>query len=85
MSNGVGTARLRGGVPTCVVRCIVFADFSIITGYGKDSMPAARYFNYKLYRHSDEPLIRDFDHKRIVKRTTILQKRHELFQTQAKT
>jgi len=41
------------GVPTCFVRCIVFADFSIATGHGKDSMPAARYFNYcKLYRNS---------------------------------
>ena len=40
------------GVPTCFVRCLVFADFSIITGHGKDSMPAARYVNYhKLYRN----------------------------------
>ena len=33
----------------------------------------------------DEHLLRDFDRKRILKRTTILQKRHKLFQTQAKT
>jgi len=40
------------GVPTCFVRCLAFADFSIITGHGKGSMPAARYFNYyKLYRN----------------------------------
>jgi len=46
------------GVPTCFVRCIVFADFSIITGHGKDSMPAARYFNYyNLYRNTATVII----------------------------
>jgi len=33
----------------------------------------------------DERLLRDFDKQRIVKRTSTLQKRHKLFQTQAKT
>ena len=33
----------------------------------------------------DEHLLRDFEKQRIVKRTAILQKRHKLFQTQAKT
>ena len=68
MNNDARAARLRGGLPwrPNLLRPlhIIFADFSIITGHGKDSIPAARYFNYyKLYRNTT--VIR-FEHQRYI-------------------